>query len=465
MKFVRRDPGAAYLDNWLWLPKTRLSELQVRSAFLYPNPRSTEPVLAFHEERHHWRIPRNFMTPEALATLPYPVYDVRFRSFPRVQFRSRVVLDSKEPSKDYQRRGSAALLAVRDGILCLRCGAGKTVVALHSAAQLGVPFLILINDKGLARQWRNEIEWALGLSKDDIGQCFDNKFDWHHPVTIASVQTISQRAADGRLPPEMAHHFGLVIPDEAHVMGAPKFSTAVPPFHGRRWGLSATPVREDGFDSLLRYVMGPVVYTYLEPDLRPKVIFRRLGTRVNFSKQEVFDATHDVGGELHRGMLYAHFASLADRTELLVEDIRASIDQGRQVLVLSHSRDMCDQLAGYFPEGGVTHGGITNLDEHDRVVRDCNPVIAIMQRGKQALNKPSLDTVYLCEPATKKSVLQQIFGRALRAHAGKKKPVIVIVEDINIKLCARMCGKIRLQLNRWPANKGGRIEYTILKPR
>lgn len=460
MKFIRRDPDAAYMDGWLWLPKSRWDELFLKSNLIYANPRSDEAVVAYHSEPHHWRVPRNFISAAGLAKLPYPVHDARFRSFPHIDLRSSVVLDAKEPDKDYQTKGSTALLQVRDGILSLRCGAGKSPVGLHCAAQLRVPLLILINDKGLARQWAGEIEKFLGIARDDIGRCFGGKFDWQRSVTIATVQTIARRVRDGTLPVDMTHHFGVVLIDEAHVTGAPYFNLAVPPFQGRRWGLSATPAREDEFDPLLRYTVGHVVYSYLMPNLRPFVIFKQLGTRLDLTDDEVFDATHDVSGEMHNMRLFGHLSTLHKRTDTIAKDIRDTIATGRKALVLSHSRNMVEELGRRFKKegGGVTHGDVKE-NEHERVLRECNPVIAIMQRGKQALNKPDLDTLFVCEPFTKRGVLQQTMGRILRLSPDKHKPVVIFYEDKHIKPIRSMCGKLRLQLKRWPARKGGRIPF------
>jgi superfamily II DNA or RNA helicase len=464
MKLVKREPGVGYFDSWLWLPKTHVSEMQIHAALTYVTEREKDAIAAWREEPHHFRVPRNYLTLQTLNQLRFPIYDTRFRNFPTVDLRSRVVLDAREPSKTYQREGSEALLDTHDGILCLRCGAGKTVVALHSAAQLKQPILIAVTDKGLARQWMEEIEQFLGVPQNEIGRVGGDggKFDWEHPITVALVQTLANRVAEGTLPVEMTRHFGVIIPDEAHLMGAPYFNTAIPPFHGRRWGLSATPSRDDGFDSLLRYTIGPTVYSYLTPDLKPTVFFKRLPTKLNLTNKAVFDATHDCTKNLHFGKLYTHFATLPTRTDEMVKDVRDAVREGRQVLILTHSRAMCEELGQRLPDAGLCHAGVKE-EERIRRIRECNPVIAIMQLGKQALNKPKLDTLFVCEPFTKKGALQQTMGRVLRSFAGKKAPIVVFFEDVYIRPLMLMCNKLRQALVRWPSHKGGAIMFKIIK--
>lgn len=461
MRLIRRDPDAAYLDTWLWLPKSRVAEEQISSALRYFDERTKSPITAWRDEPHHFRVPRNFVSSEALGGLPFPVYDTRFKAFPKVTFKSNVVLDAQEPTKTYQRDGSAALLNTHDGILCLRCGAGKTVVSLHSAAQLNHPILVIVQDKGLAKQWAEEIEWVLGIPQHEIGRVGGDgaPFNWERPICIAVINTLAIRARDNTLPVEMTRHFGTIIIDEAHTMGAPFFNLGVPPFHGRRWGLSATPLREDGFDSLLRYTMGQVIYTYLIPDLRPKVFFQRLPTRLNLSDPNVVAATHDISGKLHIGMTYGYLATVPERLDAISKDITNALNAGRQILVLTHSRVMCDELAKRFPSAGICHADVSEADRISRI-KNCNPVVAIMRLGKQALNKKSLDTLLVCEPFTKEGTIQQTMGRVLRSMSGKKEPYVVFYDDVFIGDLHGMCNKIRKKLSRWPDYKGGKIPFT-----
>lgn len=460
MKFALRDPNAAYLDNWLWLPKKYWSVTQLRGALQYFDARKNEVFEVFTEAAHHYKVPRNFLHWGTFSSLPYPVYDVRYMDFPKVRFNSKVILDSREPGKDYQRKGSQALLANYDSILSLRCGAGKTVTALDTIAAVSNPALVIVGDKGLARQWMEEIEEWLGIPQNEIGRIGGDgsPFDWEHPITVGIINTLALRAISGKLPPEMLRHFGVVVGDEVHIAGAPLFNAAIPPFHGRRWGLSATPVREDEYDSLLQYTFGSVSYSYLLPDLVPTVYFRKLMTFLDMTNPEVVDRVVDKTKALHLGKLYDYFSTLESRTTKIAADVQKAVDEGRQVLVLTHSRGMCDALAKHLPTAGVCHGGVKE-GERLRRIKEMNPVIAIVQLGKQALNKPKLDSLFVCEPFKKEGILQQAMGRILRPFEGKKAPVVVFYEDCNIEPLYRICNKIRAALSRWPEHKGGRIKY------
>lgn len=462
MKLVPRRPDRAYFDTHLWLPTANMGRFDHLRATLTFEKSANELVEAWAMEEHHVRVPRNYLSPQALERLPFPVLDTRFRSFPKISLTSYVKLDAKEPDKNYQTEGAKALLAAHDGILCLRCGAGKTVTSLHAAAQLKTPILVLVNDMGLAEQWIESILWSYRIKREDIGLVGDSKFDWQKKITVATVQTVAKRAQEGTLPLEMLHHFGVVICDEAHTMGAPYFNAAVPPFPGRRWGLTATPMREDQFDPLLKYTFGNVVYTYLMPEALPTFLFKKLPTKVDLADPLEAERVQSCTGDTHLMKMYGFFAEERPlRVAAIAKDIKTAMLEGRQVIALTHSRAMCDKLAEHFDNAGVIYAGV-KAKERFRRIRECNPVIAVMHLGKQALDKDSLDTLMLCEPTTKAGVLQQIMGRILRMKGGKQAPLAVVYEDFQIDELRGMCGKIRRTLNNWPAYKGGRIRYKVV---
>lgn len=464
MKFAERDPDAGYFDSWLWLPKRHVSKVQIQSALFYGGRRPEDPMIqAWDDAPEHFRVPRNFVPYSAFGSFSFPVYDTRFKDFPKIDVTSNLILDFQNPALDFQRRGVDALTSELDGILCLRCGAGKTPTALHAATVTGHPILVIINEGSLIQQWTEDIEWVLNLPKGaKVGQIGAGKFDWEHEITIAMVNTLANRIREGRLPSEMLRHFDPIIVDECHMLGAPYFNSAIPPFPGRRWGISATPTRNDQFDSLIQYTIGRVKYSYLMPELKPNVYFLRLETRPPQTKKAI-EAVTDVKGDFHHLKCYGYLAEDRFRTEAIVAEIRVAIAHGRQVLVLTHSRKMCEALEPYFPQGGVVHGDIKPKNRFD-IIKNANPLIAIMQVGKQALNKPGLDTLFVCDPYTNPNVLQQTMGRLLRIFAGKKSPSVIFAEDYRIDELRACCGSIKKTLGRWPISKGGAIGWRVIQP-
>lgn len=219
MELIKRDPNTGYLDRWLWLPRSQVSEGQIKGALLFKQGGGLF-VKGWRDEKDHILVPRNFLRPGAIGKLAYPVIDTRILKFPRIKIRSKVVLDRQAPHLSFQRDGVAALQGTYDGILCLRCGAGKTVCALHAAAALKTPILVIVDEDGLMQQWKAAVANCLELEDPVVGIVGGGKFDWEHDVVIASVRTLARRAREGGLPPAMTRRFGVIIPDECIAAGA-----------------------------------------------------------------------------------------------------------------------------------------------------------------------------------------------------------------------------------------------------
>lgn len=461
MDFIRKDPNAAYFSNVLYLPKAYFAEAQLAAALTYDQPSKKEAYVAYEEDIHHFIVPRNYISPTYFSSYPFPVIDARIRRFPRVQVRCNAVLDLKSKGLTYQRDGADALLACNQGVLTLACGKGKTVTSIHAVCQLQTPALVIVTDGGLAQQWIKEIVKFTNLSRDDVGLIGDGKFVWKKAITVAIVHSLAGRVRNGTLPHELVQHFGVVVADEAHTTAGPAFyHLALTPFHGRRWGLSATPYRTDGFRTLLQYTLGPVVYKYLFQEIKPLIYFRQLNTELNMNDPDVVAAITDCNEEIHLSRIYGYLATREDRTRIIIREVKGALSEGRHVLLLSQSKPMLKRLGEEFPNAGVVHGEVS-MRLRDGRVQDCNPVIAISRLGRQALDKTILDTLMVCEPYSDAGVLQQLIGRIQRPDPAKKTPVAVFYEDVNIQPMHRICKRIRKLFSHWPEDQGGQLRWQV----
>lgn len=479
MLLARRDPDCGYIDGWLWMPKRFASLQQIAPALTYPHPKGE--VVAWQETEDHILVPRHFLLPNTIEKLAYPVYDARWAAFPRINIRMREIeLDKFSGGLSYQKESVEALLNTLDGILCLRTGAGKTLVGLVAAIRLQTPILVVVKNDGLGVQWEEAILKITHLSREDIGHIDgSHPLDFEKPIVIASVQTLAKRAKDGALDPRIPKRFGVLLLDEAHTLGAPHFNSAIPPFHGRRWGLTATPDRNDQYITLLNYTLGEVIYTHLTPDVMPEVTFVQLPTKLDLANREVLNATHvwkrrvDVNTGLpiegswepnfHFIKTFGYLSLLEDRNQRILRHIRSAVNAGRQVMVISQSKQTCRRLSEMYPGSGLVIGAVKGKERHRRI-RECNPIFVVDQLGTEAVDKASLDTLFLVDPFKDSRRLQQSFGRILRAgSASTRKRMVVIFEDVFVKQLSVQCGKARRQLAHWPEAKGGAIPFKITR--
>ncbi len=167
--------------------------------------------------------------------------------------------------REYQQSAVHAFHARGDarggsGVIVLPCGAGKTVVAMGTMAEVQAHTLILTTSVSAVRQWIAELLDKTDLREDQIGE-YGTSDKQVRPVTVATYQMLTHRTrADG----EFTHlslfderNWGLIVYDEVHLLPAPVFQVTASLQARRRLGLTATLVREDGREDDVFALIGP----------------------------------------------------------------------------------------------------------------------------------------------------------------------------------------------------------------
>jgi superfamily II DNA or RNA helicase len=332
-----------------------------------------------------------------------------------------------------------ALLEGGSGLLSLACGKGKTVIAIMASAKLNTPTLVIVHTKDLMDQWVERILEFTNLTLEDIGIYRGKAVDWQKPVCIAMIQTLAARAQAEELPDGFESHFGVVIYDEVHHLGAPYFNTTAAVGRGLRWGLTATPDREDGLDELYKYHIGPILYENHEHDIIPDTFFVRTGIQV---PPDVWPDLKDRTGETNIPKLMTWLSKNEERNAKIISTLNDALADGRHILALSSRVGMLDHLDEVYGDvSGKIHGKVSDKNRKG-VLYKHDLVFATTQLAKEGLDRKDLDTVGLLLPITKEGMIRQIYGRIQRLCEGKKGAVVVIFED-DIRICRNMCAKIR----------------------
>ncbi len=149
------------------------------------------------------------------------------------------------------------------GTIVLPCGAGKTIVGMALMAKLQMSTLIVTTNISAVHQWRNELLDKTDLPQEKIGEYTGEKKNIQ-PVTIATYQILTWRPEkEGPFPHFHVfneRNWGLIIYDEVHLLPAPVFRVTAEIQAIRRVGLTATLVREDGFEKHVFSLVGPKRY-------------------------------------------------------------------------------------------------------------------------------------------------------------------------------------------------------------
>jgi len=149
------------------------------------------------------------------------------------------------------------------GVICLPCGAGKTVVGMAAMATLQKRTLILCTNITAVRQWIREMLDKTTLREDEVGE-YTGEIKELRPVTVTTYQILTYRKKKGDAFPHFeifnAMNWGLIIYDEVHLLPAPVFRMTAEIQARRRLGLTATLVREDGREDDVFSLIGPKKY-------------------------------------------------------------------------------------------------------------------------------------------------------------------------------------------------------------
>ena len=146
------------------------------------------------------------------------------------------------------------------GVICLPCGAGKTIVGMCAMARVQAHTIILCTNVTAVRQWIRELLDRTSLTEDQVGE-YTGEIKQLRPVTVTTYQILTWRK---RRTDPFPHfeifnkgNWGLIIYDEVHLLPAPVFRVTAEIQARRRLGLTATLVREDHAEDDVFSLIGP----------------------------------------------------------------------------------------------------------------------------------------------------------------------------------------------------------------
>jgi len=430
---LKTDEG--YRRDYLWLPKSKVTD-SVKSSLTFTLNSGTV-VRAFEETETHIIVPRDYIPFDEWETLPFQINDQPVGSFPKTHVRCNA-----KPRGTIQKIAHQALLENVNGVLSLACGRGKTVVSIMAWCDMRVPLLVVVHTEELLTQWKERLLQFTDLSDGDIGLYRGDVARWEKPVCIAMLKTLALRTKSFDLPEGFQEHFGLVIYDEVHNLGAPTFLECAAVGRGARWGLSATHERDDGLDALYKYHIGPVVYENLEQDIVPDVVFFRVDTSPSRAEWESFS---DSTGSTNVPKLLTWLSEDVERNAEIIHLIAGLVEEDRKILALTSRVGQIDFLAEEFGDtASKIHGSLGK--ERDGALYRKDLVFASTSIAKEGLDRSDLDTLLLLLPIAREGMFRQILGRGQRRHEGKQGLLVIIIEDRRIPLCVGMCRKLRNHL-------------------
>lgn len=267
--------------------------------------------------------------------------------------------------RDYQIRAVERFVSQGSGVICLPCGAGKTLVGAGVMAEVDQATLILVTNTLSAHQWRRELLARTSLTEDDIGE-YSGSVKEIKPVTIATYSIVTAKRQG-----EFRHigllgdqRWGLVIYDEVHLLPAPVFQLTAELQATRRLGLTATLIREDGREGDVFSLIGPKRYDAAWKDLERSGYLAPaecVEVRVELPDQDRLHYATLPDNERYR------FASSSVEKDSIVQQIISSHPNER-ILVMGMYLDQLERIAQHLDVPLIT--GDTPMSEREELLQE-----------------------------------------------------------------------------------------------
>lgn len=289
---------------------------------------------------------------KALVEVGYPAQDLAgYVTGDALPIKLRSVAHSGQPFilRHYQKEAADAFyqsgqVQGGSGVICLPCGAGKTIVGMAAMAQVQENTLILTTSLTSVRQWRRELLDKTDLPEEALAE-YSGEMKATGPVTLATYQILTYRPHKEADFPHLslfqARSWGLIIYDEVHLLPAPVFRITAELQARRRLGLTATLIREDGREGDVFALIGPKRYDVPWRELES------LGFIATASCTEI-RVPQDAAQQMEYAVaLRRHQFRIAAENPRKVEVVQQLIQQeaGRKILIIGEYLDQLKLLA------------------------------------------------------------------------------------------------------------------------
>ncbi len=358
--------------------------------------------------------------------------------------------DTRIPHK-YQLDAVKNLLEVKHGGVEIATGLGKSLILLHLVKQLGLKTVVMAPSTSIAEQLYNDFSTFIGLKY--VGQFWGGKKESKKQIVVAVAASLT------RCEPEDVHWENLskaevFVSDEAHLNPAETLAKvcfgllANAPY---RFFFSATQLRQDGLDLLLKGIVGPIVYRMsLREGVDQGYLAKPLVTMAKIDAPNARFIPKDPN-KTTKQYLYQNKAVNAFAGYVANQHVNL----GRQVLILIDEVEQFSLLLPYFEhKAAFAHGKLTDNKKFvPEAYQDSDPneLVAEFNAGKIPILvgtsciatgtdiKNNGCTIYLVGGCSEIAVRQGALGRSLRLQPsiGKTECHIVDFSVENIPLLKR----------------------------
>ena len=331
--------------------------------------------------------------------------------------------------RDHQQAVVESIAKKDLGVIVAPPGSGKTIVALKIISDKQQPALIIVHRKQLVEQWSERVETFLGIPKNEIGKIGQGKSKVGKKITIATIQSLSKelgKADAGNI----VSAFGTIIVDECHHIPAETFRNTISKLQTfYLYGLTATPFRKYNDSKLIFIHIGEVIAEIKSSEIstskQAKIIIKNTELDVPFnSKTDKFETLSKI--LVHDSV----------RNKLILEDVKAEINKGKKVVIITERKEHIDSLYQYLKQSYevITLSGEDaeiNKNSKWKILKAGNyqALITTGQFFGEGTDLQNANCLFLVYPFSFEGKLIQYIGRVQRSEVA---PTIYDYRDIKI---------------------------------
>jgi superfamily II DNA or RNA helicase len=361
--------------------------------------------------------------------------------------------------RDEQQSAAEALLRHENGVLSVPTAFGKTVIGASLIAERKCNTLILVHLNTLFEQWKKSLEGFLEIDeplpetenkrgrrkkRSIIGQTGSGKNTSSGIIDIALVQSlIHDNGVD-----DIVKNYGMVIVDECHHVPSVNYEKVLSAVNARYvYGLTATPVRQDGQHPITFMQCGAIRYSVDAKSQAGKRSFEHyiIPCFTGFKKPLTQNEAN-----WHITQIYTALSEDEFRNRQIVTDVIEAVNNSRTPIILTqrkeHVRKMADMLQNPTDARIVTLTGTDSAKVKAQTMASLESVsqdekMILVATGKyvgEGFDYPRLDTLFLASPVAWKGTLAQYAGRLHREYPGKLDVRVYDYVDIHVPVLERM---------------------------
>jgi len=399
-----------------------------------------------------WGIPKNliYWKEDPKGNLVVPI-----GYFPRILSREKGLkfLDKRTEGKDikitfkgtprpYQQEAVDKMMLGTIGTIQATTGSGKTVMGIKYITTRKKPTLILVDTIELANQWMDRIKSFTNIT--EVGMIGNGSYEVR-PITVALLQ--SMHRMDEKTFKFLGDYFGVVICDEVHTVAAATYYSTMNRLSCKyKFGLSATPNREDGLTDVIFWATGKIISKIGEERLKNHLVFpkyEKVETNYHFplfSVQDYAIMLNDLGVDPDRNDLIKttwETKAKNKQTVILCSRVLQILElqkriPGSMILISSLTKEQKRVMKRYH---NYTDTDIKLIQDQtkkkhreDVIERlndgSCKTVISTYQLFNKGIDIKTLEILMFAGPFRSEIWLKQSRGRIMRKHKGKQALIL-----------------------------------------